>query len=186
MSSNPNDKQELTMVQGLAAFERERRSQVEKGYDPDHDDEHVDGEIAAAAASYALTTVRKVHGHTGLRWVNPMHFWPWEPKELKTDLEHIKAIEVAGAMLLAEWERLKRATDPGNLDGIAATMAGIEHNEGLFAARAHAGGLKQIIACAICNSCGAPIEDAEIALDDEDRLIHLDCKNEGDCRDECA
>lgn len=77
----------------------ERRRQIEvEGWTPEHDDEHVAGELATAGASYALVAVG--YGLLALR------AWPWtaglKPTTPRRDL--VKA----GALILAEIERLDR------------------------------------------------------------------------------
>jgi hypothetical protein len=91
----------------------ERRRQVEEeGWTPEHDDEHSTGDMAAAAASYALAagadSVRTVvERHERIRAA--LHVWPWasewwKPKDGRRNL--VKA----GALILAEIERLDRAS----------------------------------------------------------------------------
>jgi hypothetical protein len=80
--------------------ERERQKSVE-GWTDVHDDEHKRGELAVAAATYALNTV--------IRGLSVSIYWPWDmkwwkPKDRRRDL--VKA----GALILAEIERLDRAT----------------------------------------------------------------------------
>lgn len=78
----------------------ERRRQVEaEGWTPAHDDAHDDGELAEAAAAYALD-----NGWAGA----PPPSWPWsaawwKPKDRRSNLVR------AAALLLAEIERLDRA-----------------------------------------------------------------------------
>lgn len=85
---------------------RERRRQVDsKGWTPEHDDGHDAGEIARAAAAYALPPA------TGLgdNWLNQyaLDIWPFHPdgfrhKDRRRDLIR------AGALIVAEIERLDR------------------------------------------------------------------------------
>ena len=84
----------------------ERRRHVEvEGFTPEHDDQHKAGEIAAAAACYALHDVQG--GYFG-RWLWTM--WPWhrdwwKPKDRRRDLVR------AGALIIAEIERIDRAAE---------------------------------------------------------------------------
>jgi len=80
--------------------ERERQKSAE-GWTPEHDDTHRSGEMARAAASYAAGG--------GLFKINlnvPLQVWPyqweWKPTNTRRDLEK------AGALILAEIERLDR------------------------------------------------------------------------------
>lgn len=80
----------------------ERRRQVEaEGWTPGHDDGHVSGEMAAAAACYAFTAVKSPH------YINQIWPWSydwWKPRDKRRNL--VKA----GALILAEIERLDRAS----------------------------------------------------------------------------
>ena len=87
----------------------ERRRQVEvEGWTPEHDDEHGNGEMAAAAACYAvgrrtLTDPSRGTGEFG----QPV--WPWDSHWWKPD-SHRRELVKAGALILAEIERLDRAS----------------------------------------------------------------------------
>ena len=80
----------------------ERQRQVEaEGWTPGHDDGHSHGELAAAAACYALYS-------GGCRNARALEYWPWgdagwKPKDPRRNL--VKA----AALILAEIERLDRA-----------------------------------------------------------------------------
>jgi hypothetical protein len=80
--------------------ERQRQISAE-GWTPEHDDEHRQGELSAAAGCYAL------YG-----WPQPVDEcpaeWPWEPKSWKP-INFRRALVKAGALILAELERLDRA-----------------------------------------------------------------------------
>lgn len=83
--------------------ERQRQISAE-GWTPEHDDQHGDGELAAAASCYALV------GYTDRSrdaFKSPLQNWPWarewwKPSDRRRDL--IKA----GALIIAEIERLDR------------------------------------------------------------------------------
>ena len=92
-------------AQGMSAAARdvlaERRRQVEsEGWTAGHDDTHSEGQLAEAAACYALNAARN-------RQANFMGWWPWsrdwwKPKGQRRDLVR------AAALLVAEIERLDR------------------------------------------------------------------------------
>jgi hypothetical protein len=89
----------------LIEAERQRQREIEK-FDDRQDDSYVRGQLARAAASYALSAA------TGSA-VRPA-FWPWDaaawkPKNARADLVR------AGALILAELERLDRAGVGGEL-----------------------------------------------------------------------
>ncbi|WP_333828282.1 hypothetical protein [Pararhodobacter sp.] len=79
--------------------ERQRQVTVE-GWTPEHDDTHENGDMARAAACYALTAAGFPAEYVGF-W-----FWPWlkfwKPTTPRRDL--VKA----GALILAEIQRLDR------------------------------------------------------------------------------
>jgi hypothetical protein len=85
--------------------ERQRQISVE-GWTPEHDDEHGSGCMAFAAAAYAA------HAYAGPRLSTTLWNWTgwsrdwWKPKNPRADLIR------AGALILAEIERLDRAPKP--------------------------------------------------------------------------
>lgn len=84
--------------------ERQRQIDVE-GWSPEHDDEHSEGQMAMAAACYAVSN--KTPGGVK-RDPFLISYWPWDlrwwkPTERRRDL--IKA----AALLVAEIERIDRA-----------------------------------------------------------------------------
>jgi hypothetical protein len=88
--------------EGVALIAAERRRQIEaEGWTPEHDDEHNDGAMALAAATYALPVK-----HRG----DPDYprFWPWEISWWKPG-DRIRELTKAGALIAAEIERLHRA-----------------------------------------------------------------------------
>lgn len=103
--------------------ERIRQTQVGgdgEGWSEEHDDEHKDGAMAAAAAAYAYGTTLSdnqrtyvsgnysIENNGMLRDLWPAswsHAW-WKPKDRRQDLVR------AAALLIAEIERLDRAEDP--------------------------------------------------------------------------
>lgn len=85
------------------------RQQSEEGFDPAHDDKYTEGELSAAAASYAEfasysdDTRERYTGRivTGWPWAAD---W-WKPKTRRQDLVR------AAALIVAEIERLDRAAE---------------------------------------------------------------------------
>lgn len=89
--------------------ERERQVDAE-GWDADHDDEHLDGELARAAAAYALwdaagERVKRAWENLGLSYPD---CWPWALAWWKPRTRRENLVR-AGALILAEIERLDRA-----------------------------------------------------------------------------
>ncbi|WP_314188815.1 hypothetical protein [Paracoccus yeei] len=94
----------------LDVFAERRRQISGEGWTLEHDDQHDDGELAAAGATYALSAANCIVEQ-------PFHrTWPWQkawwkPTEPRRDL--VKA----GALILAEIERLDRAALSPETDG---------------------------------------------------------------------
>jgi hypothetical protein len=121
----------MTGIERIAA---ERRRQIEvEGWTPEHDRQHVDGELAMAACCYAapvdiraLVSARVAchcreagcgHGMFPVRrWVDP---WPWSPRWDKRALKkhsRIRRLEIAGALIAAEIDRLSVVKGEYELD----------------------------------------------------------------------
>lgn len=127
--SAPAQSQALTQAACDVLAERERQVKVE-GWTPEHDDQHDDGSMALAAACYTMfasvsdearqatdlpseltTTGHSIHG-----WSAWLEIWPWarswwKPKDRRSDLTR------AGALILAEIERLDRAAAAAKPEG---------------------------------------------------------------------
>jgi len=87
--------------------ERERQISAE-GWTTEHDDEHGKGELSDAAACYALfwpfnagKTAKPV----------PANFWPWSLEDWKPS-DRRRNLVKAGALILAEIERIDRSLSP--------------------------------------------------------------------------
>lgn len=101
------------MKTGIERIANERLRQIGyEGWTPEHDDEHEDGSLAAAAACYVSfsTASEDVRGH--LRQ-NGMAAWPWErnwwkPSPGDSPSDRIRELEKAGALIAAEIDRLQR------------------------------------------------------------------------------
>lgn len=92
-------------VIALADIAAERVRQVEaEGWTPEHDDKHASGEMAKAAAAYALAP------HTGSRVEHPdsPSWWPWSITWWKPKSLHRNQVR-AGALLVAELARHLRS-----------------------------------------------------------------------------
>ena len=83
----------------------ERARQVSaEGWTPEHDDEHVGGELSDAAAAYAEAASSADHFTVDL----PPAMWPWGDESWKPG-DPRRMLVKAGALVLAEIERLDRA-----------------------------------------------------------------------------
>lgn len=84
----------------------ERCRQVEaEGWTPEHDDDHDSGDLAKAAAAYAMASVSQTQGYEVKR---PPQLWPWDKAWWKP-CDARRSLVKSGAMILAEIERLDRA-----------------------------------------------------------------------------
>lgn len=97
----------MTGIERIAA---ERRRQVEEeGWTPEHDAQHVNGELAEAAAYYCFPDHLKGHALTDL--FPPTWSTSWAKREgfpLPTDRDLIKA----GALIAAELDRRANLAKP--------------------------------------------------------------------------
>lgn len=103
----------------------ERQRQInQEGWSASHDDEHEPGELAAAAANYALNASCQLSPYDGTSCERPPieHAWPewladpprpwtWKPKDARRDLVR------AAALIIAEIERFDRAAKPPHHEG---------------------------------------------------------------------
>jgi hypothetical protein len=96
-AENERLRAQITPAAADVLAERQRQISAE-GWTPEHDDEHSRGEMASAAACYAV-----VHKGIDLR---PL--WPWSPYWWKPT-DRRRNLTKAGALILAEIERLDRA-----------------------------------------------------------------------------
>jgi hypothetical protein len=85
--------------------------QIEKeGWTPEHDDEHYRGELAKAACAYALGRADLFPQNWSLAW--------WKtPRKQNGEIDRIRELEKAGALIAAEIDRLLRlAAIEGNVE----------------------------------------------------------------------
>lgn len=102
------------MPEGTYLIAQERMRQVsQEGWTAEHDDEHSAGEMARAAACYALPKdIREntIWHHQLLEYLWPWEFAWWKPAEKKlTPAKRIRELVKAGALIAAEIDRLQRA-----------------------------------------------------------------------------
>ena len=99
----------MTVIDEIAA-ERARQISAE-GWTAEHDDGHAKGDLARAAASYALWgTGVPLNGqrHVGSFRTEPYSIWPWSGEWWKPR-DRRRNLVKAGALIVAEIERLDRA-----------------------------------------------------------------------------
>lgn len=96
--------QKPTQSAGAALIADERARQMNKeGWTPEHDDEHIYGELSAAAACYAVAPIDPKHR-------DGRSMWPWDPEwDKRAKHPRLKRLVVAGALIAAEIDRYLRA-----------------------------------------------------------------------------
>lgn len=96
----------------LIKQERERQISVE-GWTHEHDDTHANGELACAAFCYAFPPMFRHSERFRNRGSDEPHYWPWLMEWWKpTPNDRIRELVKAGALIVAEIERLQRAKEP--------------------------------------------------------------------------
>ena len=86
----------------------ERRRQIDaEGWTPEHDNDHLDGDLARAAAAYALYDLG-VPGFAKVEGLDSPQLWPWSADWLKPK-DRRRNLVRAAALLIAEIERLDRS-----------------------------------------------------------------------------
>lgn len=97
-------------VFAIADIAAERVRQIDKeGWTPAHDNQHGLGEMAKAAAAYAIAPHTSTKHEYSLR----PSFWPWGQQWWKPGSPHRNCVR-AGALLVAELARHLRSAQPGN------------------------------------------------------------------------
>lgn len=109
-----------TTALGLIAAERQRQIEVE-GWTASHDDtDHPNGELAQAAACYALPARSRImeKSTSFLGDFEPTckpTLWPWIAEWWKpTPEDRLRELVKAGALIVAEIERLQRKEAQGS------------------------------------------------------------------------
>lgn len=106
-----------TEINGAVLIAIERRRQIEgEGYTPDHDDEHLDGALACAGASYAaeygaMNSELSPRARSYMM-AEALALWPFMPSERKpTPDDPLSQLIKAGAFIAAEIDSLIRKTE---------------------------------------------------------------------------
>lgn len=90
-------------------FKERFRQIIDEGYSVEHDDKHVNGEIAEAAACYIIPPCDCGDFDCPARAGVPKR-WPWEPEAWKpTPNDRERELIKGLALGLAELERIRRA-----------------------------------------------------------------------------
>ena len=94
---------------GAEMIVAERKRQIEaEGWDAEHDDEYLEGQLVDAAICYATNT----DAHDGeVRTQIGAHYpyWPWSDAWDKRNKHgQLRSLAIAGALIAAEIDRLQR------------------------------------------------------------------------------
>lgn len=104
---------QLTKAECDVLDERRRQQEIE-GWTHEHDDQHKNGEMPRAAGLYAISAgfaSKYLEGET--KTCPVPDGWPWAPEWWKPTNARRDLVK-AGALILAEIERLDRAAFPPN------------------------------------------------------------------------
>ncbi len=102
---------------GLIAEERTRQI-IKEGYNATHDDKHINGELAVAAACYAVYGLEQGDEYyevgrifcRGIREGEYEEAFPWgADSDRREDHSPLRRLVIAGALIAAEIDRLHRA-----------------------------------------------------------------------------
>lgn len=102
------------MKTGIELIAEERQRQIEKeGWSNSHDDNHKHGELARAAAAYALPKAFRELMKNGrptlfpwsVKWWKPMRFSEKDGRYIE---DRVRQLQKAGALIAAEIDRLNR------------------------------------------------------------------------------
>lgn len=92
------------------AIQAERRRQIDvEGWTAEHDDTHSNEELAQAAVCYAMGDVEIVARDDKGRRLGAATVWPWH-RDWWKPTDRRRNLVKAGALIVAEIERLDRAT----------------------------------------------------------------------------
>lgn len=100
----------MSAIEDIAA---ERQRQIEShGWSLRHDDIHDQGELASAAACYALSSDQRWMLDDRYKEPFARRIWPWNPEDFRPRSRREELI-IASALLVAEIERLDRISSNG-------------------------------------------------------------------------
>lgn len=104
----------INMETGIELIAKERQRQIEvEGWTVEHDEKNTAGELAYAAASYALPNDVINLNQTGCLFISIKRFWffPfglkwWKPRQNNHPLQRVRELTKAGALIAAEIDRI--------------------------------------------------------------------------------
>lgn len=114
----------------LEMIAAERRRQVESEcFSTAHDDGYKNEELAAAAAAYCIPHKDRV-GEAAEDFIAGL--WPWEGEWWKPiPTNRLRELQKAGALIVAEMERIQRLEDPLHVEDEAKRAGMVGREEAL-------------------------------------------------------
>lgn len=100
----------MAKTDGVERIRAERQRQIEQeGFTPEHDEDHMFGELSGAGATYAALAAKQI-GTTFYEAAAagpiPTNLWRWPREWWKPSDDPIRNLEKAGALIAAEIDRL--------------------------------------------------------------------------------
>lgn len=102
----------MTTERILNEIKEERLRQINKeGWTTEHDDEHNDCQLTMAACCYAASSA-DINTLGSIDDDGVYDVWPWDSKwDKRSKHDRIKKLVIAGALIVAEIERLQRIVE---------------------------------------------------------------------------
>lgn len=100
--------------EGARRIVRERiRQKAVEGWTSEHDAQHLEGELAVAAACYAVHRVEIDHIPVSVEMASGGDAWPWSKAwDKRNKHNRVRRLEIAGALIAAEIDRLETNPQP--------------------------------------------------------------------------
>jgi hypothetical protein len=93
----------------LIAWERSRHEDL--GHTTEHDRQHHNGELLAAAICYTVAGAGDAATSLDPTSDLTLYMWPWEQEQWKPSLDVVRNLVKAGALLAAEIDRVSEVLD---------------------------------------------------------------------------
>ena len=116
----------MTYSEGIERIRAERHRQMTyEGWTEEHDREHHFGELALAAACYALPSQNRQITRLGIPVLWPWHEDWWKPAASQSGYEgRLRELEKAGALIAAEIDRIRAEQASDAEAGVAPSGVG--------------------------------------------------------------
>ena len=116
-------------MDGIERIKAERERQIAKeGWTPEHDDSHTREEMAIAAACYAVKGTYAMCIERRIDCTNDA--WPWsEEWDKRNKHSRLRQLEIAGALIAAEIDRIQRRDAKDNYEAFLQEKAAIQEEK---------------------------------------------------------